>query len=137
MPTTSPKKSKTPLVPRLKFPRISRFITERWISILGLVIFGLITSFLVGAIIFRLGELRENLAIVSVNSTKRQELLEEKKYWEDVLKRHPGYRDAAFKLAVLSLQLGLKSDAKKYNDQVLQIDPNFKPGRDLVERLEQ
>lgn len=137
MSTSSPKKPKSTLATRLQSPRISRFITERWISISGLMIFGLVTSFLVGAIILRLGELREGLIVVSVNSSRRQELLGEKSYWEDVLKRHPGYRDAAFKLAVLSLQLGQENEAKIYNDLALQIDPNFKQGRDFVKRLEQ
>jgi len=128
----SKKSFKSPII---RFPRISRFITERWVSIFGLVIFGLISSFLVGAIIFRLGELREGLVIVGVNSSRREELLREKSYLEDVLKRHPGYRDAAFKLAVVSLQLGLTNEAKIYNDLTLQIDPNFKQGREFMERL--
>ena len=86
-------------------------------------------------IVIKLVELREELILVQLYESKREELVEEKSYWEDVLKRHPGYRDAAFKLAVLSFQLGSQDQARKYIDLTLQIDPNFKQGRVFVDKL--
>lgn len=122
-------------LPAIQFPRISRFITERGIKYGKIALFSLVVMVLMSLIVIKLVELREELILVQLYESRREELVEEKSYWEDVLKRHPGYRDAAFKLAVVSLQLGLTNEAKNYIDLTLKIDPNFKEGRAFVDRL--
>lgn len=122
-------------LPTIQFPRIPRFITESSLPSFKFVLFGLVTTLLVAGIVLRLAQIQQGVAAMQLNNLKRQELLLEKNYWQDVIRRHPGYRDATFKLAVLSLRLGQKDDAKMYIDQTLQIDPNFKAGRELAQRL--
>ena len=119
----------------IRFPSIPRFITERSLAFIKSVFFGLTVTFLIFAILIRLAQLRQGVIIMQENSLKRQEIVTEKNYWEDVLKRHPGYRDASFKLAVLSLRLGQRDEARKYSNLTLQIDPNFKEGRIFAQKL--
>jgi len=83
----------------------------------------------------KLVELRTGLITIQAQSAQHTELLAQMGYWEGVLKRHPGYRDAAFKLATLSYQLGLKDQAKNYIDLTLKIDPNFQQGRTFLDKM--
>jgi len=64
-------------------------------------------------------QLFEGIQVLHAATSKREGLLKEQSYWQDVVSRHPGYRDAEFKLAVLSYQLGEKDKAKNYLDDVL------------------
>lgn len=118
-----------------QFSRIPRFITEKRLKYVKLSLFSLICIVLLVLSIAKLAEIRRGLLVIQLQTVRHEELLIQKQYWEDVLRRHPGYRDASFKLAALSYQLGLMDQAGEYIDQVLQIDPNFKPGRVFKEKL--
>ena len=69
-----------------------------------------------------------------VAQVQRSELSGQLQYWEEVIQKHQGYRDAYFKAAVLSYQLGEKAKAKRYLEEVLALDPNFREGRDFGEQ---
>lgn len=130
---------KKPTFPALEFPNISRFITELprerqlfYVKIFG---FSFITTFLLVSIMLRSYQLIEGMHFLRQASAQRQDILSQREYWEDVVKRHEGYRDAYFKLAVLSYQLGEKEKARTYLQTTLEIDPNFKEGREFGKKV--
>ena len=122
-----------------KFPRIPRFITElpqkKWFFYTKIDCFSLITTILLVTIILRGYELFEGIQVLEAATTKHEDIAKERAYWIDVATRHPGYRDAEFKLAILSYQLGEKDKAKEYLDETLTIDPNFKEGREFAKQV--
>ncbi len=123
----------------VKFPRIPRLITElpqkKWFFYGKIACFSLITTVLLVTIILRGYELFQGIQVLEAATTKRDEIAKERTYWQDVVSRHPGYRDAEFKLAVLSYQLGEKEKAKEYLNEALTIDPNFKEGREFAKQV--
>lgn len=80
-------------------------------------------------------EITQAFLLLRKASAQESYIREERTYWEDVVKRHPGYRDAYFKLAILSFQLGEREKAKEYLQEVFLIDPNFEEGRKLAKEL--
>lgn len=130
---------KQPVVPKIKFPKISLFCIKvyrrKWLFYLKIFGFSFITTFLLVSIMLRGYQLLEGLRILRAASAKRQEIQKERLYWEDVVKRYAGYRDAYFQLAVLSYQLGEKDKAKAYLEVVFDIDPNFREGRKFAKKV--
>ena len=124
---------------KLRFPKIPRFITElsskRWFFYAKIGCFSLITTVLLVTIILRGYELFEGIQVLEAATTKHEDIAKEREYWQGVVMRHPGYRDAEFKLAVLSYQLGEKDKAKEYLNEALIIDPNFKEGREFAKQV--
>ncbi len=122
-----------------KFPRIPRFITElpknKWFFYSKIACFSLITTVLLVTIILRGYELFQGIQVLEAATTKYDDIVKEREYWIGVASRHPGYRDAEFKLAVLSYQLGEKDKAREYLNEVLTIDPNFKEGREFAKQV--
>ena len=120
-------------------PSKSRFFSElyhaREVFYVKIFVFSLITTFLLVSIMLRGYQLFEGVETLQAASNQRQELAGERAYWEDVVARHPGYRDAYFKLAVLSYQLGEKGKAKEYLETSLSIDPNFSQGREFSKQV--
>lgn len=123
----------------IEFPKIPRLITEltdkKWFFYAKITCFSLITTILLVAIILRGYEIFQDIVTLQIVAIKHADTAREEKYWEDVSSRHPGYRDAEFKLAVLSFRLGDSSKAKKYLSEVLTIDPNFQKGREFAKRI--
>lgn len=74
-------------------------------------------------------EILQSFLLLRSANAQEAYIKEERAYWEEVVKRHQGYRDAYFKLAILSFQLGEKEKAKEYLREVFLIDPNFEEGR--------
>lgn len=130
---------KKPPIPEPKFPNISRFITElpreRQLYYLKIFCFSFVSTFLLVSIMLRGYQLVGGLHFLRVASAQRQEIEKERVYWEDVVKRHEGYRDVYFKLAVLSYQLGETDKARTYLRNTLDIDPNFKEGREFAKKV--
>lgn len=122
-----------------QFPNIYRFITElpreRQVFYGKIFLFSFITTFLLVSIMLRGYQLFEGFQILGTASAHRQQVEQERMYWQDVVSRHAGYRDAYFKLAVLSYQLGEKDKAKTYLTTTLEIDPNFKEGREFAKKM--
>lgn len=120
-------------------PRINRLFTElarvSVFSYFKIIFFSLITTFLLVSIFLRSYEILEGEKVLHAASIQRQSLESQKTYWLRVIRDYPGYRDAYFKLAVLSYQLGDKKQAKTYLDSTLSIDPNFKEARKFIEQV--
>ncbi|CAN5151670.1 hypothetical protein BH09PAT1_BH09PAT1_0370 [soil metagenome] len=122
-----------------KFPSNFRFITE-FTSAKGLFYtkifcFSFITTFLMVCILLRGFQLFQGIQVLHAATNHRDALVNEQKYWEDVVSRHQGYRDAEFKLAVVSYQLGDKVKARSSLTEALAIDPNFTKGREFAKQV--
>src|SRR5437868_3678825 len=115
--------STTKQVRAQKFPRNNRFFTE--LAALDMVVagkillFSLVTTVLLVLILLRAYDLFEAEKVLQAASLQRQELEGQRLYWLKVIKDHPGYRDAYFKVAVLDIQLGNKKEAKQYVESTL------------------
>lgn len=66
---------------------------------------------------------------------ERDRVVYELSFWEQVLRIHPDYRDAYFKVALLRYQLGDPVSSKGYLQKAMEIDPNFEEGKKLKEML--
>lgn len=53
-------------------------------------------------------------------------LFEEKSFWEDVLEKHPTYRDAYLELADIESRLGNQRKAQELLNSARGVDPNYK-----------
>lgn len=122
-----------------QFPRNNRLFTElakiNKFGYLKILVFSLITTFLLVSIFLRSYELLEGEKVLRAASIQRQALESQRIYWLKVIRDYPGYRDAYFKLAVLSYQLGDKKQAKTYLDSTLSIDPNFKEAQEFSKQM--
>lgn len=120
-------------------PRNNRLFTElakiNKFGYFKIGVFSLVTTFLLVSILLRGYDLLEGEKMLHAASIQRQSLENQKTYWLGVTKLHLGYRDAYFKLAVLSYQLGEKKDAKMYLDTTLNLDPNFKEAREFATQV--
>lgn len=122
-----------------KFPSNFRFIPEYFqtkeIYYIKIFCFSFVTTFLLVSIMLKGYQLFLGIQTLHAATMDRAVLNQESRYWQDVIARHPGYRDAEFKLAVLSYQLGEKDKSKHYLQEALIIDPNFKEGREFAKQV--
>ena len=72
-------------------------------------------------------DLTGHIAKLQTIRNERSELRQEIGYWEQIIIKHPDYRDGYFKLALLEYQLGEKDKARQYVEKTLTIDPNYQP----------
>ncbi|MCL4386782.1 tetratricopeptide repeat protein [Patescibacteria group bacterium] len=113
----------------LKFPSIYRFITEKpWFTIFASI------AVLLGIIFLSLN-LYKNIQIKNNVEAERQKLTSDVQFWESIVHKYKGYRDAYFKLAVLEYQLKDFDKSKEYLNQAIKLDPNFKDANELKELL--
>lgn len=116
-----------------QFPNIYRFITElprsKKLFYGKVLLVSFVSGFLIMATFLKGFELVQSVHAVQTLDERRSDLVEQKTYWEQVISKHEGYRDAYFKLALLSYQLGDEKGMKIYLDKTLEIDPNFQEGR--------
>ncbi len=109
-----------------KLPSISRFITElsvkRWAYAL-IISISFILSIL---IVMRLFELGRSMYVLRVASIQKESSREQLVYWEGVIERFPGYRDAYFRAYLLAAKLSETDKAQKYMGELLRIDPGFR-----------
>ena len=68
--------------------------------------------------------------------SEKGKVLNEVAFWQNEVKIHPDYRDGYFSLALLEFQLRNLSETRSNIDKALNLDPNFKEGRDLQKQLE-
>lgn len=114
------------------FPRILRFITEKW----KFVVIGLVSMVVLTGIVSQLVLLNHNLTILHKLQQKRTGLVSELSYWENIAKEYKDYRDAYFRIASLQFQLGKIEAAKESLDMVIGLDPNFQNAQVLGARIE-
>ncbi len=64
-------------------------------------------------------------------TVEKQKIQSDIVFWEEQIKKYPGFRDGYMQLALLYYQLGNKEEAKRNLEHALAIDPNFEKGREL------
>lgn len=120
----------------LKFPNISRFITEAkdklpWEEKKHFIY--LFTVIFLAFVIFMIIDLRQKVTVAKAMDTERKQVIEDVKKWEKVVARYKDYKDGYLELATLEYKLGNVNKAKEYLNKALIIDPNSKEGRALEE----
>ncbi len=135
----SSKKSGINLNKKKLFPSISRTITEAVFSYIKAEKYLLIASFF-GVFFFCL--MLSATIQLSASLKKQKQVMAQKEkvahdlaFWQQVTKERPDYRDGYFMLAVLEYRVGKKQQATQHVAKALEIDPNFKEGRELKELL--
>ena len=67
---------------------------------------------------------------------ERTKTEEEIDFWKKMVNSYTDFRDGYFQLAVLEYRLNDFAKARSYLEKVLEIDPNFKEGRDFEKLLQ-
>lgn len=62
--------------------------------------------------------------------------LSDKAFWEYQIEARPDYRDAYFSLALINYKLMNFNEARENLDKSMDLDPNFKEGKDFEEILD-
>lgn len=139
-----------------QFPNIYRLITESKVFKIGknmwfrlpkqsklkkLLVLIFSALFLVFSIVLITGsiilasDIYQKLIELNNINIQRQKIQSEISFWQSVLQKYPGYKDAYFKIAILEYQLKDYKNAIKDNDKALLLDPNFEDARKLSELL--
>lgn len=119
-----------------KFPRIYRIITEKPVYkkaltlIGGILVFFVAITLVVGIAFFTL-KIYKNYVIFQNLSVKRQNLQNQISFWQSVVDKYDGYKDAYFRIGLLEYQLGDFQKARNYNEKALLLDPNFEDAKNL------
>lgn len=117
---------------KTQFPNIFLKFTEVPKKIILSIFVSLI---LLLSIIIVVLDIKNLLVKKEVLERDREKVIEQIGYWKSVVEKRKDYRDGYFQLSVLSYQIGKKDEAKVYLEKVMQIDPNFKEGRELEKIL--
>ncbi len=128
-----------------EFPNIFRFIPEELhlkkllkkketcyflsgaSAILSLV---LICALMVSSV-----SLYNNLSSFSRLTNSRQQIKGDINFWQSILEKYDGYKDAYFQRALLEYKLGEYAQAKQDNSKALLLDPNFTDAQNLQKLL--
>lgn len=136
-----PKLLSTVIAGRTKyFPRIYRFIPEGIISTkvfhyIVLVTVTVLSILLVMQIIQQSVQLRENLEREKQLQQERINILSEINRLKYAESQYSGYRDIYYRIATLQYKLGNIDESRSYVKKALEIDPNFKDGQVLGEKI--
>lgn len=124
-----------------KFPKIYRKINEQLSKqlkkITKQIIIAWISVTLLVAVVFVSFDLSSTLNQKQKLVKERQKIISQIQFWQGVVNKYKGYRDAYFTLAVLEYRLGEYAKAKNYLNQALALDPNFEKGRELEKLLKE
>lgn len=127
-----------------QFPSIYRRITEKlkfrlsWqpkpneyvIFVLSLVSVAVSTVLIIGIVFFVLMVYQNT--VLTVNTVNQRQNIENKiNFWQSVIDKYDGYKDAYFQKALLEYQLKDFSEAKIDNQKALLLDPNFEDAKKL------
>lgn len=108
-----------------KFPLITKPVF--WVNFLS--------GFIMMAIVLKGYFLYQGLTGLVKTQNERARIQREISYWQTVLNRYQGYRDGFYRKAVLEYKLGNFKDAQKDLDKALSLDPGFKPGYVLAQKI--
>lgn len=78
-----------------------------------------------------LGTSLSPLKILENIKNEPQRIRQEISFWEKVVSEKPDYRDAYLQLAILNHQVYENDKAKRYLKKALDLDPNFRPTKEL------
>ena len=110
------------------FPTLRTWFNWRFLIIL------LIVSLLLINLIGFGQNLYSNYQEAQAKQAQKRAIEAEIAKWENVVRQRPNYRDAYFELAVLTYRLNRIEETKGHLNKVFELDPNFKPAKEL-ERL--
>ncbi|HVF69854.1 MAG TPA: tetratricopeptide repeat protein [Xanthomonadales bacterium] len=113
------------------FPKIYRFITERW----KLIVAGVISGAIIIGIILQNVNLYHNIREQQAIRAKRGAVEKELSFWKKQSAKYKDARDIYFRIAALEYELGDKEGAKEDLQKALEIDPNFKEGREMEKMI--
>lgn len=137
--TVKKKKEEINLNKKRKFPRISLFIPEsilRYLQSEKVLISAILLSIgLFCVMLFLIFQLLGSLRIQKQVLEERVKVVKDIAFWEQVVKEKPDYRDGYFSLALLQYRMGDKKKALENVAKVLELDPNFKAGREFEQML--
>jgi len=128
----------------LQFPSIYRRITENpsfslsWqaklskITFLALASVSILISLIliVGIVFFGTKVYQSSSQIVKI-ANQRQDLQSKANFWQSIVDKYDGYKDAYFQKALLEYNLGQIDKAKEDNTKALLLDPNFSDAKKL------
>lgn len=119
---------------RIQFPSNYRAIPEK-VKGDGFVFFiGLL--FIISAIFVVSFDLYSNYKKKQSIAVQKAKILNDLSFWEKEVNKRPDYRDGYFTLALLNYQLRRFNEANKNLKISLDLDPNFKEGKELKSLLE-
>jgi tetratricopeptide (TPR) repeat protein len=150
------KRKKAPLVKKPKpkkvgdsgkkrqFPNIYRIITERplfrlsWrpklskITFLALASISILISLvLLAGIGILTVQVAQDFGQITQINAQRQALQGKANFWQSIIDKYDGYKDAYFQKALLEYNLGQIDKAKEDNLKALLLDPNFTDAKKL------
>jgi tetratricopeptide (TPR) repeat protein len=128
----------------LQFPSIYRRITERlsfnlsWqpklskTTVLVLASTSILISLIlvVGIVVFGSNTYQNFNQVIQINN-QRQGLQSKINFWQAIIDKYDGYKDAYFQKALLEYSLGQIDKAKEDNTKALLLDPNFEDAKKL------
>lgn len=124
---------------RLNFPNIFRFIPVRINQALSHLDRFTLISFASGAllVLFFIGlyDYRHDKDRLVMAQNKKEELLKERDYWQQVVGDHKGYRDGYYMLSVSEYRLSNADQARVNIEKALELDPLFEQGRAFQQKL--
>jgi len=97
----------------------------------------LISLVLVIGIAFFAVKTYQDLTQVAQINSQRQNLQGKANFWQAIIDKYDGYKDAYFQKAVLEYNLGQITKAKDDNQKALLLDPNFADAKKLETVLEE
>lgn len=113
----------------LKFPSISRLITDVKPLMLVILILIVVSLGLQAFILYK------NVEDFQKLDREKKELISKIDYWKGIVNKYENYRDGYFKLAVLEYKIGDIVSSREYLKKTLELDPNFDEGKKLEKRL--
>lgn len=115
------------------FPKIFRFITEQWLLLLS----SIASIVILVAIVLQGINLYHNLQEERKIEEERGKTEKELAFWKESLNTYKNSRDIYFKIATLEYRLGNKNGARENLNKALEVDPNFKEGREMEKQINQ
>jgi tetratricopeptide (TPR) repeat protein len=131
---TSKTTKKTVKAKPKKLPSNSRKIPERLNSDEVIFLVGtvavMLAIFVVSLDLYTTFEKQKSLA------SEKAKIVSEVHFWESQLRDKPNYRDGYFSLALLNYRLKDMEKSRENLNKALDLDPNFKEGRELEKILD-
>lgn len=82
-----------------------------------------------------LGATLSPIKILAKIKNEPQRIKNEISFWEKIVNEKPSYRDAYLQLAILNYQIYETEKVREYLKKAIELDPNYKPARELEKIL--
>ena len=133
---------------KLKFPSIYRIITEKlkykpsnkltkFYAYFSILLTFIVIISLVILIIFISIDLGQNFTKYQSLDAQRKDLISKINFWNSIAEKYTGYPDAYLNISSLYFQLDDLSNARKYINKTLLLNPDYEKARQLEEKINQ